>query len=229
MAELDCDGKSTREINAAIRRLVEAGEVEFRVRNPAGRHNLAVALLKPVRLTFDGSVGYYCGGMGDGPGITIHGTAGWGLAECLMSGTIVVHGNAGNGAGASLLGGEVVVRGDAAARAGIAMKGGLLLIEGSCGYMTGFMMQRGTIIVCGDAGEGLADSMYEGTVYVGGGIAELGNDAVVHEPTAEERAFVAAACARHGIAPPSRLQKVVAGRRLWTFDKKEFELWKAAL
>ncbi len=228
MAELDCDGKSTREINAAIRRLVEAGEVEFRVRNPAGRHNLAVALLKPVRLTFDGSVGYYCGGMGDGPGITIHGTAGWGLAECLMSGTIVVHGNAGNGAGASLLGGEVVVRGDAAARAGIAMKGGLLLIEGSCGYMTGFMMQRGTIIVCGDAGDAVADSMYEGVVYVGGEIAAPGNDAVVSEASAEELAEIRAALARYGVKGPDAFRKIVAGRRLWNYDKKELDLWKAA-
>ena len=54
--------------------------------------------------------------------------------------------------------------------------------------MTGFMAQKGTIIILGDAGEALADSMYEAQVFVAGEITDLGNDAVVEEPTAEELA-----------------------------------------
>jgi len=36
--------------------------------------------LKPARIRFEGSVGYYCGGLIDGAEIEISGSAGWGLA-----------------------------------------------------------------------------------------------------------------------------------------------------
>ena len=229
MNAIDCEGRTPREINREIRRRIETGEKEILVRNPAARHNLAVALLSSAKVVFDGSVGYYCGGMGDGPCIEIRGSAGWGLAECTMSGTVIVGKNAGNGAAASIRGGTVVVRGDAAARAGIAMKGGTLIIGGSCGYMTGFMMQKGTIILCGDAGEALGDSMYEGRIFVGGKIHDLGNDAVVQEPTQEDVSEVAATLKPFDIPAPPDLKKVVAGRRLWSFDKKEWDVWKTAL
>ena len=229
MNAIDCDGKTPREINREIKRTVEAGAKEVLVRNPAARHNLAVALLTPARVVFDGSVGNYSGGMGHGPRIEIQGTAGWGLAECMMSGTVIVSKNAGNSAAASIRGGTVVIRGDAAARAGIAMKGGTLIIGGSCGYMTGFMMQKGTIILCGDAGEALGDSMYEGRIFVGGKVDDLGNDAVIQEPTGQDLAEVASALKPFDISVPPSLKKVVAGRRLWSFDKKEWDVWKTAL
>ena len=58
MAQLTCNGKSTREINRDIRAFVAAGEGEVRVLEPGARHNLGVALLDPVHLTLEGSVGY---------------------------------------------------------------------------------------------------------------------------------------------------------------------------
>jgi glutamate synthase domain-containing protein 3 len=228
MTVVDCAGHSVRQINEAIRQAIGAGEREITVRNPAARHNIAVAVLTDVCITVEGSVGYYCGGMSDGVHLDVRGSAGWGLAECLMSGTVVVGGNAGNGAAASIRGGTVVVRGDAAARAGIAMKGGLLIVGGRCGYMTGFMMQRGTIIVCGAGGPALADSMYEGVIYVGGAIEELGNDAVVADASAEETAEIRAALERHDVPGPDRFRRVLSGRKLWNYDKKELEAWKAA-
>ena len=228
MKTVDGDSLSVRQINEAIRRLIDAGEREILVHSPGARHNLAVAVLTDVAITIDGPVGYYAGGMSDGVRLTIRGSAGWGVAEGLMSGTVIVDGNAGNGAAASIRGGTVVVRGDAAARAGVSMKGGLLLIGGGCGYMTGFMMQRGTIIVCGDAGEALADSMYEGVIYVGGEIAELGNDAVVSKASAGELAEIRAALTRYGVKGPGAFRKVVSGRKLWNYDKKELDAWKAA-
>ena len=228
MKTVDCKGRTVRQINEAIRRLVDAGEREILVRNPGARHNLAVAVLIDVAITIDGPVGYYAGGMSDGVRLTIRGSAGWGVAECLMSGEVVVEGNAGNGAAASIRGGTVVVRGDAAARAGVAMKGGLLLIGGGCGYMTGFMMQRGTVIVCGNAGEALADSMYEGVVFVGGQIAELGNDAVVADASPGELREIRATLTRYGVPGPAAFRKVVSGRKLWNYDKKELDAWKAA-
>jgi formylmethanofuran dehydrogenase subunit C len=226
--ELDADRVPVRELNRSIRSGLADG-TPIVVRNSGARHNLGVALLSPGSVEFDGSVGYYCGGMNDGASVEIRGSAGWGLAEGMLSGTVVVDGNAGNGAAASIRGGTVVVHGDCAARAGVAMKGGLLLIQGDAGYMTGFMMQRGAIVICGNAGDALADSMYEGTVFVGGEIAALGNDAVIEEPTADDAAMIAAACATYAVTPPARFRKIIAGRKLWNFEHSELEAWRHAL
>src|SRR6266540_5615787 len=105
MPDIDCAGKEIREINRQIRAWVDAGEAEINLRNPTARHNLAVGLLRPCRVRIEGSVGYYCAGLSDGPEVEIAGSAGWGLAENLMSGRVVLHGNAGNSAAASIRGG----------------------------------------------------------------------------------------------------------------------------
>ncbi len=225
---IDCRDKSTREINRRMREAIAEGHQRIEVLEPDARHNLGVALLSPVHVVFSGSVGYYCGGMMDGAHLEVRGSAGWGAAESMLNGTLMIDGNAGSGAAASIRGGTVVIRGDAAARAGVSMKGGTLLIGGSCGYMAGFMMQKGRIVVCGDAGDALADSMYEGVVFVGGQIAGLGNDTVVEEPNAEDRAWLNELLATHRVQGPTSFRKVVSGRKLWNFDRKELEVWKAA-
>ena len=236
MAEISCDNQSTREVNAAMKRLMARGETDIVLHHPGARHNLGVAVLQPVHITFDGSVGYYCAGMIDGPSVEIKGSAGWGLAESMMHGTVIAHGNVGNGAAASMRGGTVVIHGDAAARAGISMKGGLLLIAGNCGYMAGFMAQKGMLIVCGDTGEAFADSMYETVCFVGGRIAELGTDAVITEPTAADIAGLQSTLSRylptqmhHLSSTLHRFKKVVAGRKLWNFDTREWTTWQQAL
>src|SRR5579872_7066975 len=109
MAEIDCDGRPTREINAEIKRLVDGGESDIVVRNPGARHNLAVAVLKPARVKVAGSVGYFCAGLIDGPSLEIAGSAGWGLAESMMNGQVAVHGSVGNGAAAAIRGGTVLI------------------------------------------------------------------------------------------------------------------------
>ena len=232
MAEIDCEGRSTREINAEIKHRIAQGDTDIVVTDPGARHNLAVAILQPVWVRLGGSVGYYCAGMIDGPTIEIAGSAGWGLAESMMSGLVIVRGNAGNGAAASIRGGTVIIHGDAGARVGASMKGGTVLVAGDCGYMAGFMAQKGALIVCGDAGEAFADSLYETVCFVGGRIAELGTDAVVDAPTPEEAAFLDATLARYlGNAklPGRDFKKVVAGRKLWNFDKREWKIWQEAL
>ncbi|CAN5568228.1 GXGXG domain-containing protein [soil metagenome] len=226
--EIDAADRPIRDINREIRDGLAAGNAVM-IRNPGARHSLGVALLAPGQVSFDGSVGYYCGGMSDGATVRITGSAGWGLAEGMLSGTVIVDGNAGNSAAASIRGGTVVVRGDCAARAGVAMKGGRLLVGGGAGYMTGFMMQKGYIAIAGDAGEALADSMYEGTVFVGGEIAALGNDTVVEDATAEEEAMLTAAFAEYDLPRPERFRRIVSGRKLWNFQKHELETWRAAL
>ncbi|HMF11477.1 MAG TPA: hypothetical protein VKE94_04205 [Gemmataceae bacterium] len=226
---INCAGKSTRQINRELRVAVESGQREIVVRAPDARHNLGVALLQPVHVVFEGSVGYYVGGMMDGAHIDVRGSAGWGAGESMMNGTLIIDGNAGSGVAASIRGGTVVVRGDAAARAGVSMKGGTLLVGGSCGYMAGFMMQKGRIVICGDSGEALADSMYEGVVFVGGTIAALGNDAAIEEPTPEDESALADLLNLYSVPRPASFKKVVSGRKLWNFDKKELDIWKAAL
>ena len=229
MKDIDCTDKTSRVINQEIRRHIQAGETEICVHHPQARHNLGVAVLQPVTLTITGSVGYYCGGLVDGPRIEVHGSCGWGLAESMLSGTVIVSQNAGNSAAASIRGGTIVVRGSASSRAGIAMKGGTLIVQGNSGYMTGFMMQKGTIIVCGDTAEALGDSMYEGRIFVGGRISDLGNDAVIEEVTDQDRAFLTTTLAEYDIEAPASFQKIVSGRRLWQFDKKDFDTWREAL
>jgi glutamate synthase domain-containing protein 3 len=125
-------------------------------------------------------------------------------------------------------GGTLTIKGTASARAGVSIKGGVLLIGGGCGYMTGFMGQKGTIIVCGDSGEALADSMYETEIFVGGDITDLGNDAVIEEPSAADLKMLASTCAPHGLGPKKSWKKVVSGRELWNF-KKDSSAWREAL
>jgi methylamine---glutamate N-methyltransferase subunit B len=226
---LDCETLTTREINQALRRLLGEGTEEIVLRETAGRHNLAVALKGDAQLTFEGGAGYYAGAMLDGPRIRIQGNCAWGTAENMMSGEVVVEGSSGNATGASIRGGTLVVKGHASSRTGISQKGGLIVVGGNTGYMTGFMMQKGTMVICGDAGEALGDSMYEGTIYVGGTIAELGNDAVQQDLEESDRELLDAQLARYGIGGRYDFKKVVAGRKLWNFSKKEMGVWIQAL
>ncbi len=230
---VDCSDLTTREVNQAIRLLVDEGTGDLRVKNPAARHALAVALKAPegqTKIVFEGPVGWYAAGMNHGPHVVVEGNCGWGVAECMMSGRVEVHGHAGSGAAASIRGGLVSVEGNAGARAGIAMKGGTLVVGGDVGYMSGFMMQRGTMIVCGDAADGLGDSMYEGVIYIAGSVESYGSDTVEAALDDEERVALAAILGPLGIdLPPDRFRKVESGRQLWNFSTKEPELWLKAL
>jgi glutamate synthase domain-containing protein 3 len=227
---VDCGELPVRAINQAIRAAIASGATEVRLLNPAARHNLGVALPEHIRLTIEGSVGYYVAGLNDGATVIVRGGAAWGAGESMREGTIVIDGSAGNAVAASIRAGTVVVRGDASTRAGIAMKGGMLIVAGNVGPMAGFMMQKGLLVVCGDAALGLADSMYAGTVFLGGKHGELGADAVFEDVTATDRELLATSLERWQLtAPAAGFRKIVAGKRLWNFQKTERDLWKSAL
>ena len=106
MSEVNCTDKTPREINQQIRHLIAQGARDILVRGPQARHNLGVAVLQPVRLVFDGSVGYYCAGMIDGPRVEIRGSTGWGAGESMLAGTVIIEQNAGNSTAASMRGGN---------------------------------------------------------------------------------------------------------------------------
>ena len=93
-----------REVNEEIRAAVATGR-KVVVRDARSRHNLGVGLPAAARVRFEGSVGYYCGGLNDGSRIEIERNAGWGVGEAMARGEIVVGGYAGMAAGASMRGG----------------------------------------------------------------------------------------------------------------------------
>jgi glutamate synthase domain-containing protein 3 len=226
---IDCGDLTARAVNHAVREAIARGSRSIVLHHPAARHNLGVALPEGVHFTIEGSAGYYVAGLNDGSTVDVRGSAGWGAAESMRDGTVVIDGDAGNAAAASIRAGTVVVRGSASTRAGIAMKGGALIIGGNAGPMAGFMMQKGIIVICGDAADGVADSMYAGTVYLAGKHAGLGADAVEHDFTPDDRDTVFALLERWQVPAPATFHKLVAGRKLWNFQRADLHLWKEAL
>ena len=166
--------------------------------NPSGAHAVAVGVDADVEIDVEGHVGYYCAGMNKRATVRVHGNAGVGLAENIMSGSVWVDGYAGQSCAATGRGGLVVVRGDASARCGISMKGVDIVVRGSVGHMSAFMAQKGRLVVCGDAGEALGDSLYEARLYVRGAVASLGADCVEKELRAGAPRGAGRAAARRG-------------------------------
>lgn len=170
---------STRDLNHALHQFNGTGDDgAWQVLNPNGAHNLAVGLDAPLSVDIEGHVGYYCAGMNKYARVTVHGNAGPGVAENMMSGLVRVTGSASQYAGATAHGGLLIIEGDASSRCGISMKGVDIVVHGSIGHMSAFMAQSGRLVVCGDAGEALGDSLYEARLYVRGNVAGLGADCV---------------------------------------------------
>ena len=165
-----------------------------------------------------GHVGYYCGGMNQSANLVIHGNAGPGVAENMMSGSVRVKGNASQAAGASGRGGRLVIEGDASARCGISMKGIDIVVAGSVGHMSAFMAQAGHLVVCGGAGADLGDSIYEAVLYVRGPVVSLGADCVEKEMTALHIERLGNLLAAAGVeADARRFRRYGSARRLYHF------------
>ncbi|MDQ0512557.1 protein glxC [Ancylobacter amanitiformis] len=197
---VDLATSSLRDLNSALHKLTsDTNETHWKVANPAGRHAIAAGLDAPVTVEINGPVGYYCGGMNKQAHIIIHGNAGVGVGENMMSGLIHVKGDASQSVGATGNGGLLIVDGNASARCGISMKGIDIVVKGSIGHMSAFMAQAGTLAVLGDAGEALGDSLYEARLFVRGSVASLGADCIEKEMREEHRALLAGKLAAAGI------------------------------
>ena len=223
-ADIDAAHMEINDINLQIRQLMSKGYGDITVRNPGAKHSLGVGILSRLKLTFDGSLGYFGVGLIDGPNVLITGRVGWSCAENMMAGTVVVEKNAGSTFGAAIRGGDLVCKGDVGSRTGIDQKGGTIIVGGRTGAFSGFMMQRGRMIILGDAGVNLGDSMYDGTIYVGGKIAGLGVDAVEGEMTDLDAQWLQNKLALYGLEAPNgvaNLTKIVAGKQLWNYDNLE--------
>ena len=214
-----------REVNRDIMAACASGQ-PIRVVDTLSRHNLGVGLPDNVDITFEGSVGYYCGGLNTGAKISIERNCGWAVGEGMAKGHITVGGYAGMSCGAAMIGGTIHVKGDAGPRVGVAMKGGNIVVEGRIGYQSGFMAHAGRIIALGGAGESCADALWEGEVWVAGEVDSLGVDVDVIEPTAEEVAEVDAILDPLGLVDSSRnWRKMVSGQRLWYFESRDASAW----
>ncbi len=222
---IDVGKRHIREINEEIQVAAATGKT-ITVTNTLSRHNLGIGLPQGANLRFEGSVGYYCGGLNTGAVIDIERNAGWALGEGMSAGYITVGGYAGMSCGAATTGGTIHVRGDAGPRCGVAMKGGNIIVEGKIGYQAGFMAHAGRIIALGGAGESCADALWQGEVWVAGEVESLGVDVKVIEPTAEEVAEVDAILAPLGLQDPScSWKKMVSGERLWYFESRDANAW----
>ncbi len=215
---VDLAETSLRELNHRL----HAADVapRWRIAHPDGAHAVAVGIDADIEVDIDGHVGYYCAGMNQRATVRVHGNAGVGLAENIMSGTVVVDGYAGQSCAATGRGGLVVVRGDASARCGISMKGVDIVVEGSVGHASAFMAQKGALVVCGDAGDALGDSIYEARLYVRGAVASLGADCVEKELHQEHVAELQELLDRAGVtaADASEFRRYGSARALYNFD-----------
>ena len=210
-----------RELNGRLHELARdgAGPRHWRVVNPNGAHAVACGLDAELEVEIEGHVGYYCAGMNKLATVRVHGNAGPGLAENIMSGRVLVDGSASQYAGATGRGGLIVVQGDASSRCGISMKGVDIVVRGSVGHMSAFMAQRGRLVVCGDAGDALGDSLYEARLYVAGEVASLGADCV-EKPLREEHVEeVRGLLADAGVddVDPASFRRYGSARQLYTF------------
>ena len=220
MPVVDLATTPVRDLNKTLHTLrPNTNETHWEVRNPAGRHALAVGIDAPVTVEIQGHAGYYCGGMNKQARISVAGNAGVGVAENMMSGEVRVAGDASQSAGATGRGGLLLIGGNASARCGISMKGIEIVVKGSVGPMSAFMAQEGTLVVLGDAGEALGDSIYEARLFVRGRVKSLGADCVEKEPTPEDREILEGVLARAGLddIPASDFRLYGSARRLYHF------------
>lgn len=209
-----------RSLNAALHALgAETNRRLWRVMNPRGRHALAVGVDVPIDIEIAGHAGYYCAGMNNGARVFIHGNAGNGVAENMMSGHVHVQGDASAAAGATAHGGMLVIDGNAAARCGISMKGVDIVVGGSVGHMSAFMAQAGTLTVLGDAGDSLGDSIYEAQLFVRGAVASLGSDCIEKPMRDQHRVALAARLQAAGIdgVDVGSFRRYGSARRLYHF------------
>ena len=220
MQTLDLTQIGLREVNKTLHeQAATTNQTAWTIENARGSHAIACGLDAPIEVTVKGSTGYYCGGMNKQATINIHGSAGPGTGENIMSGKIVVEGDASQYLGATGHGGLIVVKGNASSRCGISMKGVNIVVQGSIGHMSAFMGQSGNLVVLGDAGDALGDSCYEARFFVRGKVKSLGADCEKKEMRPEHIEFLKEILAEAEVdADPSEFTRYGSARKLYNFD-----------
>ena len=102
MQTLDLATQPLREVNATLQAQgTGSNATDWEILNPRGAHALAVGLDGPLSVTVRGATGYYTGGMNKHATVHVEGSAGPGVAENMMSGTVLIDGDASQYAGAT--------------------------------------------------------------------------------------------------------------------------------
>ncbi|MEO1538231.1 MAG: GXGXG domain-containing protein [Pseudomonadota bacterium] len=220
MQTIDLSEVSLRDLNSQLQgQATETNQTAWEVLNPRGSHALAVGIDAPIDVAIKGSTGYYCGGMNKQATITVHGNAGPGVGENMMSGTLIIEGDASQYAGATGRGGLLVIKGNASSRCGISMKGIDIVVHGTIGHMSAFMAQKGNLIVLGDAGDALGDSLYEANLFVRGSVKSLGADCIEKEMTpAHLETLTDLLVQSEADADPATFRRYGSARKLYHFD-----------
>ena len=221
MQKVDLAATTLRELNQTLhRQKAGANDGIWEVINPKGSHAVAVGVDAPLTIDIKGSVGYYCAGMNKDASITVHGSAGPGVAENMMSGQVRIKGDASQYAGATGKGGLLVIEGNASSRCGISMKGIDIVVRGNIGHMSAFMAQSGNLVVCGDAGDALGDSIYEARLFVRGKVKSLGADCIEKEMRPEHLEILAGLLAKADIqdVKPAEFKRYGSARKLYNFN-----------
>jgi methylamine---glutamate N-methyltransferase subunit B len=221
MRTIDLTKSTIRELNEELHR--QGGgtnEDSWEILNPRGAHAVAVGIDAPIAIDVRGSVGYYCGGMNKKAALTVHGSAGPGVAENMMSGKVVIKGDASQYAGATGRGGLLVIEGNASSRCGISMKGIDIVVKGNIGHMSAFMAQSGHLVVCGDAGDALGDSLYEAKLFVRGSVKSLGADCIEKDMRPEHHTALSKLLKDAGITgiETGEFKRYGSARKLYNFN-----------
>ena len=219
MKQFDLEESGLRALNQALQEQTDStNQIDWHIKNPKGKHAIAVGLDAPINIKIDGSTGYYCGGMNKQAHIYVNGSVGPGAAENMMSGRIIVEGDASQYAGATGNGGLLVIKGNSASRCGIAMKGIDIVVHGNVGHMSAFMGQSGNLVVLGDAGEALGDSLYEAKLFIKGSVQSLGTDCVEKEMRPEHLKTLSILLAEaEADAKPEDFRRYGSARELYHF------------
>ena len=219
MKLFDLEESGLRALNQALHEQTDStNQIDWHIKNPKGKHAIAVGLDAPINIKIDGSTGYYCGGMNKHAHIYVNGSVGPGVAENIMSGRVVVEGDASQYAGATGNGGLLVIKGNSASRCGISMKGIDIVVHGNVGHMTAFMGQSGNLVVLGDAGEALGDSLYEAKLFIKGSVQSLGTDCVEKEMRPEHIKTLSILLAEaEADAKPEDFRRYGSARELYHF------------
>jgi glutamate synthase domain-containing protein 3 len=220
MSTIDLTEQGLRHLNETLQQQTAGtNQKDWEIINPRGGHAIAVGLNAPIRVTVNGSTGYYCGGMNKQASITVNGSVGPGVAENMSSGMVVVEGDASQYAGATGRGGTLIIRGNAASRCGISMKGIDIIVAGNIGHMSAFMAQKGNLVVLGDAGEALGDSLYEARLYIRGSVKSLGADCIEKDMTDTHIKQLTELLERADMdADPAHFRRYGSARKLYHFD-----------
>jgi glutamate synthase domain-containing protein 3 len=152
--------------------------------------------------------------------VTVHGSAGPGVAENMMSGKVRITGDASQYAGATGRGGLLVIEGNASSRCGVSMKGIDIVVKGNIGHMSAFMAQSGHLVVLGDAGDALGDSIYEAKLFVRGKVKSLGADCIEKEMRPEHHEALAKLLENAGVkgVKTSEFKRYGSARKLYNFN-----------